>query len=101
TGPGSSFLSYMNLKSSNPMHSGQARIAFGLAKPDRVNIKVYDVTGRLGKTVADRNFTAGVEHVVNWDGTNDAGQRVNSGVYFYQLKTSTWTSQKKLAVLAN
>ena len=98
---GSSFLDYMNLKSSNPMHSGQARIAFGLAKADRVNIKVYDVTGRLVKTLADRNFTPGVEHVVIWDGTNDTGQRVNSGVYFYQLKTSTWTSQKKLAVLAN
>lgn len=100
-GSGSAFLSYMNLKSSNPMHSGQARIAFGLSKADKVNIKIYDVTGRVVKTLADRNFTAGVEHVVVWDGTSDAGAKVKSGVYFYQLKTSSWTSQKKLAVLAN
>jgi len=44
---------------------------------------------------------AGMEHVVTWDGTNDTGQKVKNGVYFYQLKSATWTSQKKLAVLSN
>jgi flagellar hook assembly protein FlgD len=83
------------------MRSGEARIAFGLAKADRVQINIFDVTGRLMKTVADRHFAAGVENVVIWDGTNTAGQKVKSGVYFYQLKANTWTSQKKLAVLAN
>jgi hypothetical protein len=100
-GTGSAFVNFLNLKSSNPMKSGQARIAFGLAKTDRVRINVYDVTGRLMKTVADRAFLGGQEHVVIWDGTNETGERVKSGVYFYQLKTPTWTSQRKLAVLAN
>ena len=99
--PGSAYVDFLNLKSSNPMRSGQARIAFGLAHTEKVQIKVYDVTGRLVKTVADRVFVAGQEHVVTWDGTNDGGRKVNAGVYFYQLKTPTWTSQKKLAVLAN
>src|SRR5262245_24633035 len=98
---GQSFVNFLNLKSSNPMHSGQARIAFGLAKTEKVQIRVYDVTGRLVKTVADRVFAPGAEHVVVWDGTSDEGMKVKSGVYFYQLKTPTWTSQKKLAVLAN
>jgi hypothetical protein len=101
TGKGSSFVNFMNLKSSNPMKSGEARIAFGLAKADRVQIRIYDVTGRLMKTVADRYFPAGTEHVVIWDGTNSAGDKVKAGVYFYQLKAASWTSQKKLAVLAN
>jgi hypothetical protein len=101
TGTGSAFVNFMNLKSSNPMKSGQARIAFGLSKQERVQVYVYDVTGRLMKKVADRTFEAGVEHVVIWDGTNEAGQKVRSGVYFYKLQTPTWTSQKKLAVLAN
>jgi hypothetical protein len=98
---GTAFINFLNLRSSNPMHSGQARIAFGLAKTDRVKISVYDVTGRLVKTLADRTFVGGQEHLVIWDGSSDAGQKVKSGVYFYQLKTNTWTSQKKLAVLAN
>jgi FlgD Ig-like domain len=100
-GSGRAFVNFMNLKSSNPMHSGEARIAFGLAKTERVQINVFDVTGRLLKTVADRTFAAGQEHVVTWDGTNNSGGKVKSGVYFYQLKANSWTSQKKLAVLAN
>jgi hypothetical protein len=99
--PGSAFVNFLNLRSSNPMHSGQARIAFGLARTEKVQVRVYDVTGRLVKTVADRVFAAGQEHVVMWDGTSDGGVKVKSGVYFYQLKTPTWTSQRKLAVLAN
>jgi hypothetical protein len=98
---GSAFAGFMTLESANPMHSGQARIAFGLAKTDRVEINVYDVMGRLVKRLADRIFVAGQEHVLIWDGTSDAGERVRSGVYFYRLETSTWTSRKKLTVLAN
>ena len=98
---GSAFVDFLSLKSSNPMRSGQARIAFGLARTEKVQVRVYDVTGRLVKTLADRAFAGGQEHVVFWDGSSDAGAKVRSGVYFYQLKTPTWTSQKKLAVLAN
>ncbi|TMQ71784.1 MAG: hypothetical protein E6K80_04550 [Candidatus Eisenbacteria bacterium] len=42
---GSIFVDFMKLRSSNPMHSGQARIAFGVAKTEKVKITVYDVTG--------------------------------------------------------
>ena len=98
---GSTFTNFMNLRSSNPMRAGQARIAFGLARSEKVQVRVFDVTGRLVKTVADRPFQGGQEHILIWDGTSDAGERVKSGVYFYQLKTPTFTSQKKLAVLAN
>jgi hypothetical protein len=100
-GGGTAFVNFLSLKSSNPMKSGQARIAFGVARTERVRVNVYDVTGRLIRTVADRIFQGGQEHVVIWDGTNETGERVKSGVYFYQLKTPTWTSQRKLAVLAN
>jgi hypothetical protein len=51
------------------------------------------------KTVANRTFAGGQEHVVTWDGTNEAGQAVSRGVYFYQLRSPSFTSQKKLAVL--
>jgi hypothetical protein len=101
SGGGTAYVNFMNLKSSNPMRSGEARIAFGLAKTDKVEVRVYDVTGRLVKMVANRTFAGGQEHQVTWDGTDEVGNKVKSGVYFYQLKTHTWTSQKKLAVLTN
>jgi hypothetical protein len=98
---GSTFVNFLKLRSSNPMHSGEARLAFGLARSEKVEVRVFDVTGRSVKTVANRVFQGGKEHVVVWDGTDEAGNKVRSGVYFYQLKTPTWTSQKKLAVLSN
>jgi hypothetical protein len=100
-GTGSAFVNFMKLKTSNPMRAGEARLAFGLAKTEQVEVRVFDVTGRVVKVVANRVFTAGQEHVLIWDGSDEEGNKVKSGVYFYQLKTPTWTSQKKLAVLSN
>lgn len=84
----------------NPVLSGRATVHFGLAKADRVEIKVYDVTGRLVKTLANRNFDAG-EHSLVWDGTSDQGQRVSRGVYFTQVKfvNSRFVDAKKVTVL--
>jgi hypothetical protein len=98
-GGGSKFVNFLSLKSQNPAPTGHAIIAFGLAKAEPVEVKVYDVGGRLVKTLANRVFTAGEEHRLVWDGTNDAGQTVARGVYFYQLRTPTFASQKKLTVL--
>jgi flagellar hook capping protein FlgD len=99
--PGTTFVNFLNLRSENPMRSGEARIAFGITKTEKVEIKVYDVTGRLVKTLANRVFPGGTQHSVTWDGTDDAGHSVARGVYFYQLRSPSFTSQKKLAVLSN
>ena len=59
---------------------------------------MYDVTGRLVKVLANREFAAG-EHTIFWDGSDEDGRLVPRGVYFYQLRTPSFVSQKKLAVL--
>ena len=85
----------------NPMRTGgSAVVSFSLAKKDRVEIKVYDVTGRQVRTLADRTFEAGPQQV-RWDGTNDQGQRVARGVYFTQVKFvgSRFVEAKKVTVL--
>jgi hypothetical protein len=85
----------------NPMRAGGAAIvSFSLAKKDRVEIKVYDVAGRLVRTLADRSFEAGPQQV-RWDGTSDQGQRVARGVYFTQVKFagSRFVDAKKVTVL--
>ncbi len=85
----------------NPMVAGgRATVHFGLAKTDRVEIKVYDVTGRLVKTLANRDFPGG-EHTLVWDGTNDQGRTVARGVYFTQVKyvNSRFVDAKKVTVL--
>jgi len=84
----------------NPMKAGMATVNFGLAKSDRVEVKVYDVTGRLVKTLANKNFEAG-PHSLKWDGSNDQGQAVSRGVYFTQVKfiNSRFEGAKKVTVL--
>jgi len=99
-GAGSAFVNFLNLRSANPMRMGEALLAFGLARTEKVELKVYDVAGRLVKTVAHRVFAGGREHVAIWDGTDEAGHEVHGGVYFYRITTPSWTSQKKLTVLS-
>jgi len=84
----------------NPVMVGMARIHFGLARDDRVQIKVFDVTGREVRVLADRAFKAG-EHDVVWDGTDNTGRPVARGVYFTQVRyrESAFNDAKKVTLL--
>jgi len=98
-GNGSQFVDFMNLRN-NPLVSGQATVDFGLSKTDRVEVKVFDVGGRLVRTLADRQFAAG-KHTLTWDGVDNDGHQVSRGVYFTQVKyvNSRFTDARKLTVL--
>jgi hypothetical protein len=92
-------VNFMNLHN-NPLKSGQAKIHFGLSRPDRVEVKVFDVSGRLVRTLADRMFPAGT-HDILWDGVDNAGRQVARGVYFTQVKYQSvkFVANKKLTLL--
>jgi hypothetical protein len=59
-------------------------IEYSVAAPCRVTIRVYDVAGRVVRTLVDDKVGAGPYHAV-WDGTTDAGERAASGVYFVRM----------------
>jgi hypothetical protein len=90
---------FMSL-ANNPYRSGTAAVNFGLARAERVKIQIFDVSGRLVRTLADRNFIAG-EHRLTWDGVDNAGKMVSRGVYFVrsQHADSKFQGQSKLIVL--
>ncbi|MGD8395683.1 MAG: hypothetical protein PVF43_09425 [Candidatus Eiseniibacteriota bacterium] len=77
-----------------------ATISFTLAHKGDVTLKIFDVGGRLVRTLVDGELeaTSAATEVI-WDGLNDAGQRVGSGVFFYQLEAPGYTSAKKLVIL--
>jgi len=79
-----SFADFMKIGNSL-VRSGSAHVRFGVASPDRVRIRLYDVAGRRMRTLADRMFDAG-EYDLVWDGADDAGARVPRGVYFVRLE---------------
>lgn len=63
-----------------------------------VTLRIYDVSGRLVRTLVDGPVEP-ASHVVAWDGTNEQGGRVASGVYFYRLQTRAFTRTRKMVLL--
>jgi len=53
-----------------------------------VKLKIYDLTGKLVRTLVDERQKPGY-YRVNWDGRDDQGQRVSPGIYFYRLEAHT------------
>jgi hypothetical protein len=60
-------------------------LRFELPSSQRISLSVFDATGRRVRSVAEGEFAAGI-HDVAWDGRDDAGARVGSGVYFVRLE---------------
>jgi len=61
-------------------------------------VRVYDVSGRLVRTLVDGVQSAGA-HETRWDGRDERGQIVSSGVYFYRLEAGTFTQTRKMVLL--
>ncbi len=89
----------------NPFNQA-TKIEFTLAKPGFVSLKICDILGREVRTLASERLSSGYKSVL-WDGTDDMGNGVASGVYFYQLKVEdsspyevgSFTETKKLLLL--
>ncbi len=81
----------------NPFNP-QTRIRYNLPEAGFVTVKIYKVDGEMIKELVNTNKRAGSYEVV-WDGTNNNGMKVSSGVYFYQLVTDKFIQTKKLILL--
>ncbi|NGP77637.1 T9SS type A sorting domain-containing protein [Balneolaceae bacterium YR4-1] len=77
----------------NPFNPGTV-IPFNLSTQSRVQLKVYDITGRLVSTLVDEERPAGFYRDVRFNGSNLA-----SGVYFYQLVTDQKVLVKKMTLI--
>jgi predicted outer membrane repeat protein/parallel beta-helix repeat protein len=74
-------------------------IEYALPAPGgHVELSVYDVHGRRVRTLIDDDAIGG-RYQVFWDGRNDHGQRLSSGVYFYRLSTPHGVEQRKAILL--
>jgi hypothetical protein len=74
-------------------------IRFDLARSDQVLLRVYDAAGRQVRTLLDASLPAGWNHRVTWNGLDENGRRVASGVYFYRLSAGDFSCTRKLVVL--
>jgi hypothetical protein len=81
----------------NPV-SGTSRIHYSIGRPGSVKLRIFDVSGRVVRTLVDEIREIG-EHSIVWDGRGDSGERAGSGVFFYQLDASGYRSARKIVVL--
>jgi PKD repeat protein len=73
-------------------------IRYQLQRRGLVQLAVYDLLGRLIRTLVNDEQLTG-SHSVVWDGTNQSRQRVSSGVYFYRMRSGSYVETKKLMLL--
>ena len=74
-------------------------IRFSLPLDKKVSVKVYDIAGRLVRTLVNDRLLSQGAHEVTWDGTNDAGVSVASGTYLYALEYGNFRQTKTMVLL--
>ncbi|NIM20732.1 MAG: T9SS type A sorting domain-containing protein [Candidatus Latescibacteria bacterium] len=73
-------------------------IEYSIKERAHVSLKVYNVAGQLVRRLVNEEKPAG-EYTKGWNGRNDEGNPVSSGVYFYRIVTKNFTQTKKMILL--
>jgi len=81
----------------NPFNP-ETHIDYVVPNNENVTLAIFNTLGQKVRTLVDGNIPSG-SHSVSWDGTNDMGNHVTSGVYFYSLKTSNQVITKRMILL--
>ena len=75
-----------------------ARVLFNVSHPSKVSLKVYDLTGRLVKTLVNGVLSPNSYSIV-WNGRNEIGGMAGNGVYFIRMSSDGEESTLKLTLL--
>ncbi len=83
----------------NPFNP-ETQIRFQLPGESHVKLTLYNISGQLVRMLVNQKMSAG-EWTETWDGRNDQGHQVPSGIYFYRLEAEhgQWTSTKKMILM--
>ena len=91
-----SVLLYRNIP--NPFRAATT-IGYALPEPARVSLRVYDISGNLVRNLVDGAIKSAGTHQAAWDGTDDAGRKVGSGIYFYSFETGEKRESRSLILI--
>ncbi len=73
-------------------------IKFQLPERVQVNLVIFNVLGQKVRTLVDQELSAGY-HTSNWDGTDDNGSLVTSGIYYYRIQADTYSDLRRMLFL--
>jgi len=88
----------LNQNYPNPFNS-ETKIDFALSVPTSVFLKIYDISGRLVKTISDGILFKAGNHSISWNGTDERGNYVCSGVYLVELRCTNFSRLKRMVLL--
>ncbi len=74
-------------------------IRYQVGHNTKLSIKIYDIAGRLVRTIVNSSRIRAGCYVDDWDIRNNAGQKVGAGIYFVCLQTDDYNGVKKVVVL--
>ncbi|MBN1886044.1 MAG: T9SS type A sorting domain-containing protein [Candidatus Krumholzibacteriota bacterium] len=94
--PSAPAASFLDQNYPNPFNPSTT-IRFGLDAPAVVTLRVYDVAGRLVRTIVDERRPAAA-YAETWDGLDRHGRPAASGVYFYRLRAGDFVETKKMVL---
>ncbi len=81
----------------NPFNAN-TQIVFALPKGGHTTLEIFNLLGQKVSTLVDEYLAAGTK-IVSWDGRDDRGSSVPSGIYFYQLRSGNFTERNKMVFL--
>jgi hypothetical protein len=81
----------------NPFNP-QTTVSYSLAADARVRVAIYDVRGAMVRLLVDDSQSAGSHHAV-WDGVDDSGRPMGSGIYFVRMTAGSVQETRKIVML--
>ncbi|MFQ6608765.1 MAG: T9SS type A sorting domain-containing protein [Fidelibacterota bacterium] len=81
----------------NPFNSS-VTIQFEMYREEDISIRVFDLLGQEVRTLLSGKIILG-KHTISWDGVDNGGKKVSSGIYFYRLTSEQGIRTRKLVVL--
>jgi hypothetical protein len=87
----------LNQNYPNPFNPS-TKISYQLPESGSVKLEIYNLKGQRVKTLVNESQESGY-HSVNWNGTDEKGRSVASGVYFYRLSSPAKTSSKRMLLM--
>ncbi|HPO10953.1 MAG TPA: T9SS type A sorting domain-containing protein, partial [bacterium] len=73
-------------------------IIFSIPRNGKAELSIYDITGRKVKSLISQEWATGL-HTVRWDGRNDGGKAVSSGIYIAHLRAGGMTASRRMALV--
>jgi len=81
----------------NPFNP-ETTIAFSLKNASHVTIEIFNIKGEKVRTLVDKELHAAYHNIV-WDGRDNRGRLVSSGIFFYRMKTDEYNNVRKMIMM--